>query len=401
MKFLLYEAMVPTPDSGALTLRSVVEDLESLGVRRVHSVAWRDLDDPEAGGSEVHADNIFRRWAESGLQIQHRTSTYDVPRDFRRHGYEVRQCGGRYGVFPREIVRQFLTPHQYDAVVEIWNGVPWFSSLWSRRPHVTWMHHIHTDMWRESLPTMIAPLGPVLETRMAPPFYKRSPLITLAEPTREQLLSHGYDPSLVHVVPPGISREFVPATGAQSSGEIRLVAVGRLAPVKQFDDLIKIVARLVTHLPSVHLAIIGEGPERSKLESLIHELALERHVTLVGRVPQDLLVKTYQESTLLVSASHSEGWGMTITEAAACGTPSVVLDNDGHRAAVEHGVSGVVVPDLNSMTNEILRIVNSQETRSDLARGAVKRAATYTWDNAALRSLTILRDEVARRRAKK
>jgi hypothetical protein len=75
-----------TPPAPEVALSRAAERLRDLGVRRVESYAWRDLDDPEAGGSELHADEIFRRWAAAGVEIVHRTSTAHRPRRFTRHG---------------------------------------------------------------------------------------------------------------------------------------------------------------------------------------------------------------------------------------------------------------------------------------------------------------------------
>ena len=56
------------------SIDELVADVIDHGVRRVHVLAWRDLDDPDAGGSELHADEFMRRWAAAGLEIVHRTS---------------------------------------------------------------------------------------------------------------------------------------------------------------------------------------------------------------------------------------------------------------------------------------------------------------------------------------
>ena len=59
---------------GQPTIEQVAADLQASGIRRIHVLAWRDLDDPDAGGSEVVADEFSRRWAAVGFQITHRTS---------------------------------------------------------------------------------------------------------------------------------------------------------------------------------------------------------------------------------------------------------------------------------------------------------------------------------------
>ncbi|MEO6467964.1 MAG: glycosyltransferase family 1 protein, partial [Acidimicrobiia bacterium] len=72
------------------------------GLQRVAMLAWRDLDDPEAGGSEVHASTIARLWAEAGIEVTMRTSfAAGQPQMSWRHGYRVIRKAGRYMVFPR------------------------------------------------------------------------------------------------------------------------------------------------------------------------------------------------------------------------------------------------------------------------------------------------------------
>ena len=72
------------------------------GLRRVSILAWRDLDDPEAGGSEIHAHEIAKCWAEAGVEVTMRTSfAAGKPQVAWRGGYRVIRKAGRYLVFPR------------------------------------------------------------------------------------------------------------------------------------------------------------------------------------------------------------------------------------------------------------------------------------------------------------
>src|ERR1700690_2884975 len=82
---------------------AVVSDPEVLaavaaeaGIRRIHIVAWRDLDDPEAGGSELHAHMIAASWAAAGLDVTFRTSAVPgAPVALTREGYRVLRQAGR------------------------------------------------------------------------------------------------------------------------------------------------------------------------------------------------------------------------------------------------------------------------------------------------------------------
>ena len=81
--------------------------VERSGIERVHMLAWRDLDDVEAGGSEVHAHNIASLWSQSGLEVMHRTSfAAGRPQHVRRSGYAVVRKAGRYMVFPRSVAAE-------------------------------------------------------------------------------------------------------------------------------------------------------------------------------------------------------------------------------------------------------------------------------------------------------
>src|SRR4051794_14394116 len=143
------------------------------GLRRIHMLAWRDLDDVEAGGSEVHAANIASRWAEAGIEVVLRTSYAQghPPREV-RDGYEVVRKAGRYMVFPRAAMGE--VGHRYgkrDALIEIWNGMPFLSPLWATGPRVVFLHHIHAEMWKMVLPPKLAAMGDTMESRIAPFLY--------------------------------------------------------------------------------------------------------------------------------------------------------------------------------------------------------------------------------------
>ncbi len=106
------------------------------GIRRIHFVAWRDLDDPEAGGSELHAHKIASLWAAAGLDVTFRTSGVPgAPEALTRDGYRVLRRAGRYAVFPGAAWEGIRMGHRPgDALVEIWNGMPFLSPLWYRGP---------------------------------------------------------------------------------------------------------------------------------------------------------------------------------------------------------------------------------------------------------------------------
>lgn len=378
-----------TPEQCALELQAYVDELIGCGIRRVHTLAWRDLDDPDAGGSEVHADEFMRRWAAAGLDVTHRTSSaIGQPATSRRNGYGVVRRGSRYTVFPRTIVAEVTrSMGPFDALVEIWNGVPWFSPVWCRRPHITFLHHVHGPMWDQILPGPLAALGRGLESRLAPPFYRRTETVTPSDATREELLELGFRPELVTAVPNGTDPRFSP--GGQKTAEPSIVAVARLAPVKRLSLLVDAAVAARARVPGLTLTIVGDGPDRGELEQQVAAADAAGWITFAGRVDQDDLVGLYQRSWIVASASLAEGWGLSLTEAAGCGTPAVATDIRGHRSSVVDGVTGILA-DPADLSDAMVRVLTDDALRNRLGHAAHHRVQSLTWDASALGIMRVL-----------
>ncbi len=384
------QSVGPRENENSENPRKLGDLVAESGLRRVHILAWRDLADVEAGGSEIHASTVASRWADAGVEVTMRTSfAQGSPPETVRDGYKVVRRAGRYLVFPRAVAAEILRRHgPRDALVEIWNGVPFFSPIWARGPRVTWLHHVHEDMWPMVLPPGLARAGQLLERRIAPPFYRRTPVITLSESSRDHLLDRLRLPAdNVHVVPPGIDSRFRPSD--QKATEPTVLAVGRLMPSKAFDELIDAVAAVRHEVPA-RLLVVGEGYERDALERQIAALGAEEWCELVGRVDDDELVRHYQQAWVVASASRSEGWGMTLTEAAACATPAVATRIPGHRDAVRDGIGGLLVDSFDEMVAALIRVLRDDDFRARLGDGASRTAQELTWDRTAYETFAVL-----------
>ena len=353
-------------------------------------LAWRDLDDVEAGGSELHASTVAARWAAAGIEVVMRTShaAGSPPRAI-RNGYEIVRYAGRYLIFPRAVAAELFGRHgRRDALVEIWNGVPFLSPLWARGHRATWLHHVHEDMWPMVLPPKLARAGQLLERRFAPPFYRRTPIVTLSESSRAHILDRLRLPAdNVHVVPPGIDPGFSPGAEAPDP---TVVAVGRLMPSKNFPALLDAMAAVRRKVPNARLRIIGEGYERPNLERRIAELGAAEWCTLEGRVAPEVLLEAYRSAWIVASTSRAEGWGMTLTEAAACATPAVATRIPGHTDAVVDNETGLLVDRNDELAPAMVRLLTDHDVRQRQAAAALTRSAHFSWDRTAFDTLAVL-----------
>jgi len=396
----------PTPDGP--TLADTAAAALEIGLRRVQLLAWRDLEDPEAGGSERHAHHVASAWAAAGLDVTLRTSTaIGRPARAERAGYHVARQGRRYSVFPRSALSGLVgRGGRPDGLVEIWNGMPFFSPVWARCPRVVFLHHVHAEMWHMVLRPGRARLGALVERRMAPPMYRTTRVVTLSESSRAEIVSMlGLRPGRVSVVPPGIDELFSP--GGERSPEPLVVAVGRLVPVKRFDLLVDTLVALRRRVPDLRAVIVGEGYERPRLEAHRRAVGAGDWLELPGYMEDDALLDIYRRAWVVASTSQREGWGMTISEAAACATPSVASRIAGHVDAVEDGVSGLLV-DLGAdasgrgaapFADALRAVLTDAVLRARLGRGARLRAQQLSWEATAAGTLRALVEEAVAARA--
>jgi glycosyltransferase involved in cell wall biosynthesis len=305
-------------------------------------------------------------------------------------------------VFPRaaaaEIARR-TGPR--DVLIEIWNGMPFLSPVWCRGPRVVLLHHVHAEMWNMTLGPRLGPLGALFEAKVAPPLYRRSAVTTLSESSKTELVDElGFRDERVTVVHPGIDPRYSP--GGERSPEPLVMALGRIAPVKRYDMLLRAAHHARARVPGLRLHIVGEGYERPAVESAIDELDAADWVTLRGHLTEDEKIGLYRAAWIIASASAREGWGMTLTEAAACGTPAVATRIAGHADAIHEGSSGLLAEgDPRSLGDAMADVLTDDELRARLSRGALARAAELTWTNTATQLMRVVADEVSRRRSRR
>jgi glycosyltransferase involved in cell wall biosynthesis len=118
-----------------------------------------------------------------------------------------------------------------------------------------------------------------------------------------------------------------------------LLAVGNMVPKKRHVLLVEALAQL----EGVELAIVGDGPERPRIEALANRLGVADRLRLLGRMPQESLPEIYTAAELLVHPSSREGWPNVLLESMACGTPVVVTHFDGLADIVAASDAGRIV----------------------------------------------------------
>ena len=151
----------------------------------------------------------------------------------------------------------------------------------------------------------------------------------------------GTDPKRLHVLRNGVDvQRFRPLPREQArrslglSGQPLLLSVGNLIELKGHHLVIDALPLLRARYPDVHLAIIGQGPDRAALERRARDYGIAGRVRFAGALPNDQLTHWYSAADALVLASRSEGWANVLLEAMACGTPVLATRVGGNAEVV-------------------------------------------------------------------
>jgi colanic acid/amylovoran biosynthesis glycosyltransferase len=177
-------------------------------------------------------------------------------------------------------------------------------------------------------------------------------------------------------VPLGIdANEFAPAPRRSSSPIVNMLCVGRLAPEKGQGLLLEAIAALQAQGRSLHLTLVGDGPDRAWLERRAAELGVASSVNFAGWVEQTQLMSLYTNTDLFVLPSLAEGIPMVLMEAMAMQIPCVAPRITGVPELIEHGVDGMLfaVADVEDMSRQIRVLLDSSELRMRMGERARDR----------------------------
>ena len=353
---------------------------------------------PQAGGAELHLQEIFSRIASRGHKVDLLCSSWpDAPERVNLAGIDVHRVGTRH-TFPfvaRRYYRSNLAPNRYDVVIEDLNKIPLYTSFWGAKNVVALVHHLFgATVFREA--NLL--LGSVvwLSERPLSALYRGVPFEAVSVSTADDLVARGIPRRCIRVIYNGVdSARLTPNAGERSPAPL-FVYLGRLKKYKRVDTVIRAFGKL--RAPAATLEIAGTGDYRAALERLVESLGLRDRVKFLGFISEEDKLHLLRRAWASVLASPKEGWGISNLEAAACGTPVIAADSPGIRESVVNGETGFLVPpdDTDAMAAAMLKIAQSPDLVSSFSVTARRFAATFSWDRAASETLAHLEEVVGK-----
>jgi glycosyltransferase involved in cell wall biosynthesis len=182
--------------------------------------------------------------------------------------------------------------------------------------------------------------------------------------------------------------------------ETVLISVGRLAPEKNWDTLIRAFAKACEKHPDIRLVLIGDGAARQSLETLSSELGIADRVTFTGAVPFEDIPRYLKAADLFAFASVTETQGLVTIEAMAAGLPVVAVEGPGTSDIIEHGKQGFLVKnDPDALAKGINKLLSDSQRIQRFSKNALKKAKTFDVNELGKQMLSVYEQAIEDKKA--
>jgi glycosyltransferase involved in cell wall biosynthesis len=285
---------------------------------RILILNWKDLAHPAAGGAEVLTEQVARHLVARGHEVTLFAAAIAAkPEHELVEGVQIVRRGSRLGVY--HAARRFWAKHgdgTFDVVVDEINTRPFLTPRWVRgTPIVALIHQLAREIWFYETPFPVAVAGRYVLEPWWLRAYRDIPALTVSQSSAESLERyHGW--RNVNVIPEGHIPHPVPDVPKED--EPTVVFLGRLVAMKRPDEAFAAFRLVGSELPSARLWVIGDGPLLPRLRG-----DAVPGVELLGRVGGNELAERLARAHVHVATAVREGWGLNVSEAAYCGTPSI------------------------------------------------------------------------------
>jgi glycosyltransferase involved in cell wall biosynthesis len=373
--------------------------LAPLEGRHVVFFNWRDSANPEGGGSERYVEQMARGLVARGARVTVFCAAHEgAPRDQVVDGVRFMRRGSKLDIYLRGVLQLLLRRFgRVDLVVDVQNGIPFFTRLGTRKPVVVLVHHVHREQWPVVYPGVMGKVGWWVESRLAPRLYRRSQYIAVSRATRAELGTLGITGDRVAVVHNGTDP--APVSTPPRSATPAICVVGRLVPHKRIEHAVDAARLLRDDFPDLHLSIVGGGWWMEDLKKYVADSGVGDMVTFEGHVSEERKHEVYATSWVMALPSLKEGWGLVVVEAGAHGVPAVAYASaGGTRESIAHDRSGLLVSDQAEFTDGIRELLGDEPRLRRLGEGARTMSRTFSWSHSQESFAHVVADVLAGRR---
>lgn len=351
---------------------------------------WKDVKNNEAGGAEIIAFEYARRLVKDGHQVTIFCRTFPGSRETEIiDGVNIIRRGSRTGVYVEAWRYYSRLETKPDLVIDMVNTLAWQTPLYvPKENRIAYVNQLAKEVLFYEFKPPLSWISYYLE-RLQYLSYKSTKFICYSKSTKKDLEKFGISSRKISTFSLGIDHKRYKPGGKKAKYPL-FIFVARLVRMKRADLCIRAMQEIVGRYPDARLVIIGRGPEEDRLQELVDNLGLSENIDFVMKNgfyvdanPRDLKLRFMQEAWSLLLPSVKEGWGMVVTEAAACGTPSIVSNVTGLVDSTLNKKTGIVVsknPTPQELAVKMTELISNKKYLQDLSRNSVVRSRQFTWD---------------------
>jgi glycosyltransferase involved in cell wall biosynthesis len=360
-----------------------MDGLEELRGKHVVFLSWRDTRNPEGGGAERYLEKMAAGLVEAGARVTIFCAAHAAaPPDEVVDGIRFVRRGTKLSVYLQgALALRRGDLGRPDIVVDVQNGLPFFTPLVTRAPVVVLVHHVHREQWPVVYPGVTGRVGWWIERRLAPWLYRRRQYVAVSRATREELRAIGVRGPRVAVVHNGTD-PYVPVLPGKAGHPV-IAVVGRLVPHKQVEHAIDAAVELRRRWPDLRLHIVGSGWWEGELHEYAATVGAVDAVVFEGHLDEVQKHEVYERAWVLALPSIKEGWGLVVGEAGMHRTPTVAYRSaGGTRESIADGRSGRLVEDRSELVRALEELIADQVERERLGEGALEMSHEFSWGHA-------------------
>jgi len=349
--------------------------------KRILIFNWWDIKNPKAGGAEVHLDEIFSRLAKDGFEITLLCSKFKHSKSFENiNGIKVIRKGSISTINIISFVWYLIHQKEFDLVIDYTNKIPYLTCLYARRKSIAIAHHVFGEIWQKEW----GAAGNFFAyfERLFYRLYKNSPIVAVSQSTKEELIDLGLPARNIKVIYNGIS---APTKTGIKSRKPLIVFLGRLKKYKRIDLILEAMPTLIKIYPKIQLIIMGRGSDAKRLKKIVAERKIQSHVKFLGFVSEPLKLAILRKAWLNIQLSIKEGWGFSVLEAAACGTPTLAANVSGLKETIINGKTGWLFEknNLDEFSSKLKNVLLNEKILKKAGALALKHSRKFNWDKTA------------------
>ena len=346
---------------------------------------WRDPSNPKSGGAENVLEQYAGHWISQGHQVWWLGNRYKGSKSVDNFaGINIIRIGPNLSfydtllmliTYPAFFVQasiyifRLVQKERFDLVIDAIHGLPWFTPLYLRNKIALFVCEVAGPIWDKMYPYPINLIGNILE-RIVYKIYQKCEIWAISQSTRRDILN--INPNLhVSVLPLGIDvSKFKPAKKFPFPSA---VFVARLVKMKGIESALTAAKQIAQKLPNFKLFVVGGGNA-----DYVTKLDHRSYVEHVGRVSDAERNKLYARCHFLIHPSYKEGFGLTVLEAGASGTPTIARKGSSMDELIEHGISGLLFDHDDQIAKLFLQYYGTSKYLQ-LVRSAKAKVLNYDW----------------------